>query len=200
MADKRNSPRPSSKAKGLVASDKERTKTSVPTISTSERNEVEVSVFRVDHTPPPLLISEGSIIVETDRDFDARDTGGGTGHRNRHKFNGNRKTLGLKILDDAGDTIYLNGNAENCSVKIWWKNPGGTEQIFVDGSNFTVETDEELSASVSTGHASPKRMKRHTHPNAQANELKQVQVIKNGNTIFFEDRRVAQVMIWDTRD
>jgi len=197
MADNPNSPRQRSKEGKLAGSAKERSGTSTG----SAKDQIDASLFRVDHTPPPLLISEGSIIVETDRDFDARDTGGGNGHRNRHKFNGNRKTLGLKILDDAGDTIYLNGDAKDCSVKIWWKEPlTGTEQIFVDASNFTVETDEPLSASSPTGHTRPKRERRHTHPNNQANELKQVQVVKNGNTVYLEKRRLAQVMFWDTQD
>jgi hypothetical protein len=167
----------------------------------SKQKEKRVAVLkRVDHTPPPLLIREGSIVVETIVDFDRRTTGGGTGHLHRHIFDG-RRVMGLKILDDAGDTIYLNGNAEGCSVKIWWKPPfNGPEQILVDAATFTVETDQPLSASSPTGHSRPKRTKFHTHPGAGADELKQVEVVRGGKTLFFADTRVSEVMVWDTND
>ncbi len=166
----------------------------------SKRKDEGVAVLRrVDHTPPPLLIREGSIVVETDRDFDRRtSTGGGAGHPHRHIFTDSRRVEGLKILDDAGDTIYLNGDARGCSVKIWWKPPfNGPEHIFVDGATFTVETDQALSESSATGHSAPKRTRRHTHPGAGANALLQVRVVKDGDSLFFANSRVSAVMVWD---
>lgn len=158
----------------------------------------ELAMRRVDHTPPPILISEGSIIVETAWDFDARDAGGGGGHKHRHIFHGGREVGGVKILGDAGDTIYLNGSAAGCSVKIWWRDGTGGEQIFVDGGTLTIETDEPLTAGSDTGHKFPKRERRHNHPNAAAKRIIQVEVVREGRTLFFENKRIAQIMVWDT--
>lgn len=112
--------------------------------STQETRRVgsNVIIF-TEHTPPPVLIGSGSLIIETDVN-PSKTMGGSGSHRNRYVFTAARPIKGLRILDDAQSTIYQNAAADGCSVKIWWDKSQAAEQILVDANTLSIETDVDL--------------------------------------------------------
>lgn len=155
---------------------------------------------RVDHTPPPLLVESGSLIIETD-ETPTPSGSSSTAHPFRLNFAKPRPIKGLKITDDAGDTIYLNPSADGCSVKIWWNKTKPDEQILIDGATLSIEVDEDLGPGTDLGtgvpSSNPMRFRRFTH--SKGTGIAQVEVIKDSKTRFFEDsNRLKDVMIWDT--
>jgi hypothetical protein len=158
----------------------------------------------VDHTPPPVTIESGSVLIETDEPFVSHDTLGGAAHHHRHRLSAGRSILGLKILDDAGDTIYLDGDAAGSNVKVWWNGAAPSEQIFVDGGSLTIEADVSLGAGVQIAHppGNPhvQRIRQYRHPSTAGRGIEKVEVVKNGVTVFSRTIRLYQVMIWDTTD
>jgi hypothetical protein len=157
----------------------------------------------VDHTPPPVLIGNGSVIIETDMDFDRRDTTGAAAHKFRHMFRSNRPILGLRILDDAGNTIFLEPDAAGFSVKVWWNRGVATEQILIDAHTLSIEADRDLGRGTTISHppgnTTVRRIKQFTHPGTTGRHIEKVEVVKNGTTRFSNDsERIYQIMIWDT--
>ena len=164
--------------------------------------------FFTDHTPPPISIESGSVNIETDVPFITHDTLGGAAHRHRHQTGFERKVRGLRILNDAGKTLWLIEDTEDTSIKVWYEipTPSSPEQIFVDGATLTIEADVNLGAGVQIFHPPIKqtvqRIRRHTHPSPNARRIEKVEVITGGvSTIFTADSdRVDKVYIWDTTD
>lgn len=162
---------------------------------------------RVDHTPPPVTIESGSVIIETDEDFVSRDNNGGAGHARRHILSAGRSVEGIRILDDAGNTVYLDGEASGSSIKVWWNKNVNPEQIFVDGATLNIEADADLGAGGNINHppgGSFKRKKQFSHPGTGGRGIEKVEVVKNSATVFsrvFDSSKpvnVQKVMIWDT--
>jgi hypothetical protein len=157
--------------------------------------------FFVDHTPPPLTISSSSVIIETDEPFVSRDNLGSASHSHRHKLSAGRSVEGLRILDDAGNTIYLDGQAAKSSIKVWWNKEMATEQILVDGNSFTIEADADLGAGVAITHppanSAVQRIRQYTHPSTNGKGIEKVEVVKGGATVFSRTGRLEMVLIWD---
>jgi hypothetical protein len=205
MNNNPNTPQEGAEGAKAADADKKREGTSASTAGQSKRGQEreDVSFLRVDHTPPPLLIREGSLIIETDLPFHTVDNMGGADHPRRHSFLTARPIKGLKIVDDAGDTLYLNAAADGCSVKIWWNRAQAAEQVFINGSDFSVSTIGNLGTGTDLGSGvplgNPVRFRRYTHPDAGAMRVQQVEIIKDGRTRYFEDsNRIYQVMVWFT--
>jgi hypothetical protein len=171
--------------------------------SPQQRSKGEMSVFRVDHTPPPVLIEGGSLVFETDEPLD--HTADGTQpHTHKHRRRtGERPILGLKILDDAGDTIYLDGQAAGSSVLIWWDRRVTREQILIDGATLNIEADVNLGAGADIQHppeGAVKRIKQFRHPSTGGKGIEKVEIVTNGELVFRRSSRLFLVMIWDTAD
>lgn len=163
--------------------------------------------FFTDHTPPPITIESGSVIIETDVPL-AHDTLGSAAHPHRHQTGSARMVRGLRILNDAGKTIHIIEDTKDTSIKIWYEvaTPSSPEQIFVDGATLTIEANVNLGAGTQIAHPpirqTVQRVRRHTHPSPNARRIEKVEVITDGNsTILTADSdRVDKVYIWDTTD
>lgn len=157
---------------------------------------------RVDHTPPPVTVESGSVIIETDEAFVSHDTSGGAGHQHRHMLSSNRSIKGLKVLDDAGDTIYLDGDAAGSNIKVWWNRAVATEQVFIDGSSLAIEADVDLGMGTQIAHPpgnpSVQRIRQYVLPSTNGRGIEKVEITKGGATVFSRTTRLFMVMIWDT--
>jgi hypothetical protein len=163
--------------------------------------------FFTDHTPPPVTVEAGSVLIETDVPI-THDMHGSAAHSHRHHTGPNRMVRGLRVLNDTGKTLWLVEETEDTSIKIWYEVPSPTspEQIFVDGATLTIEVDADLGAGVPIAHPPvPKtvqRIRQYKHPSPHAKNIKKVEVITNGQSEIFTDdqHRVDKVYIWDTPD
>lgn len=162
-----------------------------------------------EHTPPPIVIESGSLIIETGDGIKPPVTSTSQAHPHRYEFaDTTRPIVGLRILNDADSTIYLNSEAQSdgCSVRIWYDNSTGkAEQIFVEGPTRSIEADVDLgpSAQIMVPPKNPQRTHRFTHPSANAADgIVQVEVIDGkGDRLFFsKSDRLGKVMIWDKAD
>ena len=100
---------------------------------------------QTDHTPPPILIENGSVIIETDRQF-THDTGGAAHHPHRHMLGPNRFLRGVKILNDSGVTIYVDDAADHSSIKIWWNSTHKARHSIAAGSDLQLTPPNRLSS------------------------------------------------------
>lgn len=104
--------------------------------------------FLVDHTPPPIFITDGSLAIETELEFAPVSN---VGMKKRYVYSGNpvRRIAQLKIVNDAADTLYRNAEALNkmCEVRIWLERDDGAPDIVIDNdetNNIRFEIDKQI--------------------------------------------------------
>lgn len=98
-------------------------------------------------TPPPLVISDGSLTIESDNEF--TESGGGA-NPFLYKGTGRPKIAHIRVFQDNGDKIYEDLNADtpaSSKIDIEWinedKNTGG-HVIITGGTDFLITSDKNL--------------------------------------------------------
>lgn len=109
---------------------------------------VMVRSARNEHdTPPPVLVVQGSLIIEMDQpDFDQVAPGSSTQpkkHRRGPKQTGATRVFPahIKVIDGSGDLLYRNDIADDCLTSILL----GTEEVTLSavGTNFEITTRDD---------------------------------------------------------
>jgi len=110
----------------------------------SERDEEVVVTMLTSHdTPPPIVVSDGSLIIESDDQFSESTSGG----RFLFRGNGRPAIAHIRVLQDNGDKVYEDLNATGSRVEIVWINEDKdvTGNVIVsDGAVFEISSDKNL--------------------------------------------------------
>ena len=116
-------------------------------------------VFKEHDTPPPVLVAEGSLTVETTDPFD-RTSPALTGRQRRTvSAYSSLKLAHIKIVDGSGEMLYRNDKPPlNCEIRI--KVNDGTELKFgqiTGGLYLDMDDDKDLGNPQNiSGHKRPK--------------------------------------------
>ncbi|MDX6531952.1 MAG: hypothetical protein QOH41_4242 [Blastocatellia bacterium] len=98
--------------------------------------------FYHQDTPPPIEIIDGSLIVESDEQFNESNP-------SRFLYQGiaRPKIAHIRVIQDNGDKIYEDLNADSSVIQIVWinedKNATGNV-IITDGNVFQIDSDKTL--------------------------------------------------------
>src|SRR5690242_10446906 len=120
---------------------------------------------RTSHnTPPDVVVSEGSLNIESHDPFAETPAGGGTFD---YALNGMPQITHIRVLQDNGDKIYEDIEGVTREVRINWEDnnaspQGGTVRVFNDG-NFKINSDRQLQGPGNNPPASHRRFK-YGHP------------------------------------
>jgi hypothetical protein len=104
-----------------------------------------VDILTSHNTPPPLVIADGSLIVESDQEL--TESGGGA---NPFLYTGvGSPDIGhIRVLQDNGDKIYEELEVNTRQIEISWRdednNVGGPLIITGGGIHFQIKSDKEL--------------------------------------------------------
>lgn len=96
------------------------------------------------NTPPPLVIADGSLIIESDDPFIETSLGGG---RFSYKGNGRPKISHIRVFQDNGDKIYEDLEDDTPRIDIFWKNEddNASGQVTITGgATFLINSDKNF--------------------------------------------------------
>jgi hypothetical protein len=165
------------------------------------------------HIPPPFTIEDGSVTIRCDRAIADQAKVGTDIRPNRYKPD-SLILSEIKILDDAGNVIYLNQHAENCEVLIWIKLRTDTSAALEPNADIVVRSDSlieakhefEVDDNTGTGLRRFKRKaKLTTDPNIYIANIRVRRIGGDSPLTLFEDGHRSpkdhayRVMIWQPR-
>ena len=135
-------------------------------------------IFTAHDTPPPVLISDGSLVIESEYQFDESSSG------NRHFYRGPgviKPDIGhIRVFKDNGDKIYEDLYAEGSKIEIVWinedKNVTGNVRIS-GGAVFEINSDKNLSRQ----SVSKRRRHKYDHPGQGGNKRIRIESIEIEN-------------------
>jgi hypothetical protein len=121
-------------------------------------------------TPPPIVVTDGSLVVESDDQF--IESGSGAGPF-LYKGTGRPKISHIRVLHDNGDKLYedLNAASANTKIDIEWinedKNAGG--HVIITGfAEFLITSDKNLGRQT----VKKKRMHKYDHQGGGAKRIR----------------------------
>jgi hypothetical protein len=157
---------------------------------------------RSEHnTPPPILIGDGSLIVERSGEYLVNDVVT-QNSRNHHKMNadgGHTKLYPahIKVIDGSGEVLYRNDTATECVVTMALIDPdntsstaivnAGASPIVSNRRSFVIDTDgNKLLKKTNERPASTKRNVRYRHKDNGNKEFSIVDVkVTQGADVLF---------------
>ena len=141
-----------------------------------------VEIESMHDTPPPVLISDGSLIIESDQQFN--ESGGG---QNPFLYTGTgRPKIGhIRVIQDNGDKIYEDLNADtpvSSIIDIEWINEDKDTRghmVITGGSEFKIESDKEIRRQAQA--VKKKRMHKYDHQGVGPNKRIRIESIEITN-------------------
>lgn len=124
-----------------------------------------LDILTSHNTPPDVVVSEGSLNIESDDPFVETPAGGGAFDYAGH---GEPRMTHIRVLQDNGDKIYEDIEGITREVRITWEddnpNPGdGVMRILNESGTFKIKSDRQLQGPGNSPAASHRRNK-YGHP------------------------------------
>ena len=122
---------------------------------------------RTSHnTPPDVLVSEGSLNIESHDPFAETPAGGGTFD---YALSGVPQITHIRVLQDNGDKIYEDIEGITREVRINWEDnnaspQGGTVRVFNDSGKFKINSDKQLQGPGANPPPASHRRFKYGHP------------------------------------
>jgi hypothetical protein len=170
----------------------------------AKRPQVKPGLFTHD-TPPPTQLIDGSLVVESYRDYGNPSQQGTRWHYRQTVDPG---IAHIKILHGSGDVIYKNLDADGCAIRVDWRDRNGTAGYInvTGGTAFIIDTDKRMTPGNSGRRRRPFKFE---HPgNGQDFRIESITVTNGGTTLFqvsappstIAEPEEYKVMIWHVGD
>jgi hypothetical protein len=89
------------------------------------KSKVQARDFREHNTPPPVLIAEGSLTIETTAEFGATPTPAGAGRKRHFMDLGPRRIKHIRIVDGSGEMLFRKHNPPaDVEIRVLISHPG----------------------------------------------------------------------------
>lgn len=181
------------------------------------------SVFNEHNTPPPVLLMQGSFIVETaEAVFDESVTMGSRKKYRRHPKVTTKKVhlAHVKIIDGSGEILYRNDNIMNDSshppidLRVAVTTDDGLVNIASVGNNFELDipgnkkfekTTHSLDQPMGSKRLARFRYRDDDSSGSDVHRIKEVRVTKGASTLLFEIKDLTdlpskgeelRIMVW----
>jgi hypothetical protein len=145
---------------------------------TKEKPRSREQIDTTHDTPPPVVIADGSLIIESEQAFDPPSGSGPYLYRG----SGTPQIAHVRILHDNGDKLYEDLNAHGTEIKIIWKNEDNSESgnlVVKGGSSFVISCDKRLTYS----SVSRRRRHKYDHPGSGGNKRIRIESIEITNRL-----------------
>jgi hypothetical protein len=163
---------------------------------------------REHDTPPPVLIAEGSLTVETMSRFGG-PMGAGQGRKKHHIDIGGKEIAHIKIVDGSGEMLYRNDKPRNAEIRVLVRVNSADSEVKMgrSGSNLYIDLTDDKDIGTATPGGKHRTERYRLKKSADDLELLAITVAENASAnspILFKVTREdlnshleeARIMVW----
>jgi hypothetical protein len=151
-------------------------------------------------TPPPLMITQGSLVVEIDKPMAFLVTANGRKKYRRPKNTHDANLDHIKIVDGSGEMLYRNDKPRDCEIVVTLSGGAAAELKVGGGAELVVEIPESMDIGTSEHSDTSRRHEKYRPSSAQITAIR----VQRGASVIYSVSRDevvsgledVRIMVW----